>query len=58
MLDIAARAVRVGVTTDEIDRIVHEVCHLVKFTFFLIRKFPFWPSVKTLLAFSRLQYLS
>ncbi len=26
VLDIAARAVRVGITTDEIDRIVHEAC--------------------------------
>ena len=26
MLDIAAAAVKPGVTTDEIDRIVHEVC--------------------------------
>ena len=25
VLDIAAKAVRVGITTDEIDRIVHEV---------------------------------
>jgi methionine aminopeptidase len=26
VLDIAGRAVKVGVTTDEIDRIVHEAC--------------------------------
>jgi methionyl aminopeptidase len=26
VLDVASRALRVGVTTDEIDRIVHEAC--------------------------------
>ncbi len=35
VMDIAARAVRLGVTTDEIDRLVHEVCFDIVLYYYL-----------------------